>query len=60
MSPDELFGNILRDAVSKATHGRVYPKPKDEQCRALGDIFAGIANEARALRLRMEAQEKTA
>lgn len=51
---EEFFGGILKDAVLKAKHGRVYPKPKDEQCRAVGDIFAGLADEARAIRMRME------
>lgn len=51
---EEFFGGILKDAVLKAKHGRVYPKPKDEQCRATGDIFAGLADEARAIRMRME------
>jgi hypothetical protein len=50
----EFFDQLADKVHARATGSRDYPQPKDEQCRAVGDIFAGLADEARALRMRME------
>lgn len=50
----EFFDQLADKVHARATGSRDYPKPKDEQCRAMGDIFAGLADEARAIRMRME------